>query len=61
MMSENAGRPMLGGQLRMKFAAVLGVLVVALLGAVPGEGDRDSSAVAQLYSSVSIYPPRPLR
>jgi hypothetical protein len=48
---------MLGGQLRMKFAAVLGVLVAALLGAVPAKAIEMSSAVAQLYTSVSIYPP----
>jgi hypothetical protein len=54
---KDAGRPMLGGQLRMKFAAVLGVLVAALLGAVPAKAIEMSSAVAQLYTSVSIYPP----
>jgi hypothetical protein len=48
---------MLGGQLRMKFAAVLGVFVAALLGAVPAKAIEMSSAVAQLYTSVSIYPP----
>jgi hypothetical protein len=48
---------MLGGQLRMKFAAVLSVLVAALLGAVPAKAIEMSSAVAQLYTSVSIYPP----
>ncbi|MET0877271.1 MAG: hypothetical protein ABWY14_09040 [Tardiphaga sp.] len=41
----------------MKFAAVLGVLVAALLGAVPAKAIEMSSAVAQLYTSVSIYPP----
>ncbi|MBA4036083.1 MAG: hypothetical protein C0480_15960 [Bradyrhizobium sp.] len=41
----------------MKFAAVLGVFVAALLGAVPAKAIEMSSAVAQLYTSVSIYPP----
>ncbi len=41
----------------MKFAAVLSVLVAALLGAVPAKAIEMSSAVAQLYTSVSIYPP----
>ena len=41
----------------MKFAAVLGVLVAALSGAVPAKAIEMSAAVAQLYTSVSIYPP----
>ena len=45
-----------GGQLG-KFAAVLGVLVAALPGAVPAKAIEMSAAVAQLYTSVSIYPP----
>lgn len=41
----------------MKFAAVLGVLVAALFGVVPAKAVEMSDAVAQLYTSVSIYPP----
>jgi hypothetical protein len=48
---------MLGSQLRMKFAAALGVIVAALLGAIPAKAIEMSAAVAQLYTSVSIYPP----
>jgi len=40
-----------------KFAAALGVIVAALLGAVPAKAIEMSDAVAQLYTSVSIYPP----
>ncbi len=54
---RDAGRPMLGSQLRMKFAAALGVIVAALLGAIPAKAIEMSAAVAQLYTSVSIYPP----
>lgn len=41
----------------MKFASVLGVIVAALLGAIPAKAIEMSDAVAQLYTSVSIYPP----
>ena len=54
---RDAGRPMLGSQSRMKFAAALGVIVAALLGAIPAKAIEMSAAVAQLYTSVSIYPP----
>src|SRR6476646_1857925 len=54
---RHAGRSILGSQLRAKFAAVLGVLVAALFGAVPAKAVELSSAIAYLYSSVSIYPP----
>ena len=54
---RDAGQPMPGSQLRGKFAAVLGVLVAALFGVVPAKAVEMSDAVAQLYSSVSIYPP----
>ena len=40
-----------------KFAAALGVIVAALLGAVPAKAIEMSDAVAQLYTSVSNYPP----
>jgi hypothetical protein len=45
-----------GGQLG-KFAAALGVIVAALLAAAPAKAIEMSDAVAQLYTSVSIYPP----
>ena len=54
---RDAGRPILGSQLRAKFAAVLGVVVAVLFGAVPAKAVEMSSAIAYLYSSVSIYPP----
>jgi hypothetical protein len=41
----------------MKFAAVLAVVVAALPGAVPAKAIEMSAAVAQLYTSVSIYAP----
>jgi len=47
----------MGSQLPGKFAAVLGVLVAALFGVVPAKAVEMSDAVAQLYTSVSIYPP----
>jgi hypothetical protein len=47
----------MGSQLPGKFASVLGVIVVALLGVVPAKAIEMSDAVAQLYTSVSIYPP----
>jgi len=51
------GRPIMGSQLTGKFASALGVIVAALLGAVPAKAIEMSDAVAQLYTSVSIYPP----
>ena len=54
---RDAGQRTLGSQSRGKFAAVLGVLVAALFGVVPAKAVEMSDAVAQLYSSVSIYPP----
>lgn len=54
---RDAGRPIMGSQLPGKFAAVLGVLVAALFGVVPAKAVEMSDAVAQLYTSVSIYPP----
>jgi hypothetical protein len=47
----------MGSQLPGKFASVLGVIVAALLGVVPAKAIEMSDAVAQLYTSVSIYPP----
>jgi predicted outer membrane lipoprotein len=54
---RDTGQRTLGSQSRGKFAAVLGVLVAALFGVVPAKAVEMSDAVAQLYSSVSIYPP----
>ena len=54
---RDAGQRTLGSQSRGKFAAVLGVLVAALFGVVSAKAVEMSDAVAQLYSSVSIYPP----
>src|SRR5256885_15535205 len=46
-----------GCRTRTKFAAVLGVLLTALFGAPAAKAVEISSAIAYLYSSVSIYPP----
>ena len=54
---RDADQPILGSPSRGKFAAVLGVLVAALFGVVSAKAVEMSDAVAQLYSSVSIYPP----
>ena len=54
---RDAGQRTLGSQSRGKFAAALGVLVAALFGVVSAKAVEMSAAVAQLYSSVSIYPP----
>src|ERR1700751_4596292 len=53
---EDAGQPIRGSQMRARLAAVLGILGVALSGA-PIQAAQISSAVEQLYTSVSIYPP----
>jgi len=53
---EDAGQPIRGSQTRARLAAVLGILGVALSGA-PAQAAQISSAVEQLYTSVSIYPP----
>ena len=54
---RNAGRPLPGSQMRARFATALGVVVAVLLGAPAAKAVEMSSAVANLYSSVSIYPP----
>ena len=54
---RHAGRSILGSQLRAKFAAALGVVVAVFFGAIPAKAVELSSAIAYLYSSVSIYPP----
>ena len=54
---RDAGPPMLGSQMRSRLAGTLGVIVAALLGASAAKAVEMSAAVANLYSSVSIYPP----
>jgi hypothetical protein len=53
---EDTGQPIRGSQTRARLAAVLGILGVALSSA-PTQAAQISSAVEQLYTSVSIYPP----
>ena len=53
---EDAGQSIRGSQTRARLAAVLGILGVALSGA-PTQAAQISSAIEQLYTSVSIYPP----
>ena len=53
---RDAGRSICGRQTRARLAVVLGVVGVALFGAASQAAEM-SSAVAALYSSVSIYPP----
>src|SRR5258705_10373980 len=49
--------PIRGCRARTTFAAVLGVLLATLFGAPAAKAVEMSSAIAYLYSSVSIYPP----
>ncbi|WOH51913.1 hypothetical protein [Bradyrhizobium sp. sBnM-33] len=54
---RDAASPIPGSRTRNSFAAVLGVLLAALLAALPARAIEMSAEVANLYSSVSIYPP----
>jgi hypothetical protein len=54
---RDAGRPIPGRQMRAGLAAVFGVLFAALCGAPAAKAVEMSAEVANLYSSVSIYPP----
>jgi hypothetical protein len=54
---RDAGLPIFGRQSRAGVAAVLGPFLAALLGVSAAKAVELSSAVAYLYSSVSIYPP----
>ncbi|MEH2624622.1 putative outer membrane lipoprotein [Bradyrhizobium sp. AZCC 1719] len=54
---RGAALPIQGSRTRTSFAAVLGVLLAALFGALPARAIEMSAEVANLYSSVSIYPP----
>src|SRR5947207_11514625 len=51
----DAGQPIRTSRLRARLAGALGVVALALPGA-PATAEM-SSGIAQLYSSVSIYPP----
>ena len=54
---RDAGQPMPGREMRAGLAAVFGALLGALLGVSTAKAVEMSSAIAYLYSSVSIYPP----
>ena len=54
---RDAAQPIQGSRTRNTFAAVLGVLLAALFGAPAAKAVEMSAEVANLYSSVSIYPP----
>ena len=54
---RDAGQPISGRQMRARLAAVFGVLFAALCGAPAAKAVEMSAEVANLYSSVSIYPP----
>jgi hypothetical protein len=54
---RDAGQPLSGRQMRAELAAVFGALLTALLGVPSAKAAEMSSAIADLYSSVSIYPP----
>jgi hypothetical protein len=54
---RDAAPPIPGSRTRNSFAAVLGVLLAAPLAALPARAIEMSAEVANLYSSVSIYPP----
>ena len=54
---RDAGQPIQRSRTRNTLAAVLGVLLAALFGTPAANAAELSSAIAYLYSSVSIYPP----
>ena len=54
---RDAALPIWGDRTRNNRVAVFGVVFAALLGAPAAKAAEMSSAVAYLYSSVSIYPP----
>ncbi len=53
----DAGQPILGRQSRAGFAAVFGILLASPFFAPAAKAIEMSAEVANLYSSVSIYPP----
>ena len=54
---RDAAQPIMESRTRNSFAAVLGVFLTALLGVSAAKAVEMSAEVANLYSSVSIYPP----
>jgi hypothetical protein len=54
---RDAALPIWGDRTRNNLVAVFGMVFAALLGAPAAKAAEMSSAVAYLYSSVSIYPP----
>jgi hypothetical protein len=54
---RDAGQPILRRQMRAGLAAVFGAVLAALPGVPSAKAVEMSSAIAYLYSSVSIYPP----
>ena len=54
---RDAAPPILVSRTRNVFAVVLGMFLAALFGAPAAKAAEMSSAIAYLYSSVSIYPP----
>ena len=54
---RDAAQSIMGSRPRNSFAAVFGVLLATLLGAFAAKAVEMSAEVANLYSSVSIYPP----
>jgi hypothetical protein len=54
---RDAGQPIPGSQMRAGLAAVFGALLAAMSGVPGAKAAEMSSAIAYLYSSVSIYPP----
>ncbi len=54
---RDAGQPLSGRQMRAGVAALFGALLAGMLGVPSAKAVEMSAAVANLYSSVSIYPP----
>jgi hypothetical protein len=54
---RDAGRLKLGSQMRAGCTAVIGIVLTSLCSVAPARAVEMSAEVANLYSSVSIYPP----
>ncbi|WP_213289086.1 hypothetical protein [Bradyrhizobium sp. sGM-13] len=54
---RGAAPPIQGSRTRTSFAVAFGVLLTALFAALPARAVEMSAEIANLYSSVSIYPP----
>ena len=54
---RDAGRLKLGSHMRAGCAPVIGIVLASLCGVSPAKAIEMSAEVANLYSSVSIYPP----